>query len=258
MHCRINRREEWVLRMSLERAQAVDARFLTFTYTNEALADGRETLAYVDMQAMWRRVRHDTGPGLRFFSVGEYGSLTLRPHWHCIVCSPRALPGKSTWEKAWDLGYVDVDKREVTSSTCRYVAKYVTKDTRIDGVNVVRMSRDGAIGSVEIRRLARDLAAQGFNVVPAFINYGPKSYTLDATMKRYYSLGIEDAGLKPIPVSRIFDSRRCVTALTRLIASGVERGDEFYVRMQKHGAKAWSASQAFKLSGAALRHIRRS
>ncbi|MGN1183027.1 MAG: hypothetical protein ACI4SR_08495, partial [Faecalibacillus sp.] len=76
---------------------------------------------------------------LRFYACGEYGSKTLRPHYHAIIfgldlddlkCVKKSGTGNDLFEseflqKAWPYGYSLLS--ESNFNTCAYVARYVMK-----------------------------------------------------------------------------------------------------------------------------------
>lgn len=65
---------------------------------------------------------------LRYFAVGEYGSITLRPHYHAIMFNlpfslRHTLELAAYLEKIWQKGFVQVGT--VTSASINYVLKYI-------------------------------------------------------------------------------------------------------------------------------------
>lgn len=105
-----------------------------------------------DWQLFAKRLRKNIGP-FRYFAVGEYGDLNLRPHLHAIIYgqdfhqdrteikatdeqllkrqklfpSPQQFPDhhSKTLEATWGLG--DARLSDVTPSRCAYVARYTHK-----------------------------------------------------------------------------------------------------------------------------------
>jgi len=58
-----------------------DNAFITLTYDNENLPENA-TLVPKDLKDFQKRLRYHANIDLRFFSVGEYGEKTQRPHYH--------------------------------------------------------------------------------------------------------------------------------------------------------------------------------
>lgn len=159
--CRIDRSREWANRMMLELQYHESSYFLTLTYSDGFLPRhwycDQETgeafqsfsLEKRDFQLFMKRLRKQTGQELRFFACGEYGSSSLRPHYHAIVFGLKLddlVPYKrssqgflyfnsETVSKAWSvlddygnripIGFVVV--APVSWETCAYTARYVTK-----------------------------------------------------------------------------------------------------------------------------------
>lgn len=150
--CRMDRRLEWSIRCTHE-AQLYDSNlFVSLDYSPEKLPESR-SLEYRDVQlwlkrlrkAMAQRVRGKgrrmkwkyTGADLknpvRFFLCGEYGSTTLRPHWHAILFNVwfkdqvRLLNGtyqSDLADKIWQNGRCVIG--DVTPQSISYVAGYTT------------------------------------------------------------------------------------------------------------------------------------
>lgn len=98
MGCRIDRSREWANRCLMELQDHPEGGyFLTVTYDDSHVprtwyASGEYgvavpalTLCRRDAQLFFKRLRKNTGQELRYFGCGEYGPLTMRPHYHIIV-----------------------------------------------------------------------------------------------------------------------------------------------------------------------------
>jgi len=137
-------------RIILEMAQYQDNAFLTLTYAEEHLPKGG-TLEPRHLQLFFKKLRKIVEPTrIRFFAVGEYGTRTKRPHYHCALfnypscakpyepksghcnCAPcagvleswRADDGAAR-KKGPIRGNITLGKLEPASAA--YVAKYATK-----------------------------------------------------------------------------------------------------------------------------------
>lgn len=171
MPCRHNRRRIWATRILCEAAQYKDNAFVTCTYADEHLPEGR-TLVPGDMQGFIKRLRrrfeYNTGRKFRFFGVGEYGEKDGRPHYHYMLfnyptCSyRRSRYGKRVedcccWcdgvRDSWGKGHVYLG--EVENDSAGYISGYVTKkmtardDPRLEGryPEFARMSLKPGIGA---------------------------------------------------------------------------------------------------------------
>jgi hypothetical protein len=110
-----------------------DNAFVTLTYDNENLPlDG--SLSTKHLKDWQKRLRYYANIDLRFFSVGEYGEKTKRPHYHAAVFG---LPGCNsgdfkcpcvactTLQNSWQKGHVL--NGTLTKDSAGYIAGYVTK-----------------------------------------------------------------------------------------------------------------------------------
>lgn len=150
--CRIEYSKQWATRMLLENEYSSESHFVTLTYDDEHVPkheyvepDTGEIMTSLslckrDLQLFHKRLRRAFPEGIRFFSCGEYGGRTLRPHYHSIYFNlpisdlqfhKRSSDGKfiyyisPTISEIWGKGHVLIC--DVSFETCAYVARYVTK-----------------------------------------------------------------------------------------------------------------------------------
>lgn len=156
--CRLDYSRSWADRMMLELETAGKGIFITLTYDNDHAHWSQftpideplyATLDKRDCQLFMKslRKRFDGKDGrpfekIRFFLAGEYGSNTLRPHYHAIIFGlglddfhdlvqyGRNELGQSYYisndlSDLWHRGFVLLS--DVSWKTCAYVARYVTK-----------------------------------------------------------------------------------------------------------------------------------
>lgn len=155
--CRLDYSRQWATRCMLELGYHESSYFVTLTYddahvpvsyytapeTGEAFS--AYTLSKRDFQLFMKRLRKSQpDSNIRFYASGEYGSNTLRPHYHAILFGlklddlvpySKTLRGDvlytSDWlQKVWSkdgcpLGHVIIG--EVTWESCAYTARYVLK-----------------------------------------------------------------------------------------------------------------------------------
>lgn len=180
--CRLDYSRQWADRCMLEMQSHEESWFLTLTYdddhlpkTYQARLETGEVIAPVatlvprDLQLFFKRLRFNSGQKIRYFACGEYGSQTMRPHYHAIVFG-LSIPDKVPYAKSalgyqyynsalldatWRQGYVVVG--EATWDTCAYTARYILKKQtgkeaaahyQVLGIEpeFVRMSRRPGIG----------------------------------------------------------------------------------------------------------------
>lgn len=131
--CLQAKRGDWSFRLKQEWKRAPSAHFLSFTYdqqhlpyttveTNGVCFDV-PSLCKRDMQLFFKRLRKACEPvKLRHYTVGEYGGLTSRPHYHSILFG---LPFTmvSQLHDIWQQGNIYVGS--VRDESIHYVTKYV-------------------------------------------------------------------------------------------------------------------------------------
>lgn len=79
------------------------------------------TLSKRDLSGFIKRLRA-RGERIRFFSCGEYGERTVRPHYHAILFGLRK---EASVQACWSKGFARVDP--VTPAAISYVAGYCAK-----------------------------------------------------------------------------------------------------------------------------------
>lgn len=165
VQCRLKRSQDWATRCMLEAKQYPVNWFVTLTYDDLNLPYGsinvvdkdtgevferdslNPTLCKNHLSCFMKNFRsychyHFGHDGVRFFSCGEYGALTSRPHYHLILFNvPEQLQGDlKFWKNTntgdaiftsekldfiWRYGLTCVG--DVTFQSAAYVARYIMK-----------------------------------------------------------------------------------------------------------------------------------
>lgn len=134
--CRNEHARQWAVRITHEAQLWPLSSFVTLTYSDEHLPDNQQ-LYYPHLQNFWKRLRKKVG-ALRYYSVGEYGDKTNRPHYHACIfghafeenriilqTEPFLLWTNKLLQETWGLGHVSVGA--LNYATALYTASYVTK-----------------------------------------------------------------------------------------------------------------------------------
>lgn len=134
--CRVNRREQWKLRMLHEASLHERNCFVTLTYRDEDLPP-YGSLRMSDVSAFIKRLRARVDPvRFRFQFKSEYGPQTFRPHYHGLIFGfdfedrqmlCRTPAGELSYvsellEAAWGLGQCQCS--DLTERSCGYVANH--------------------------------------------------------------------------------------------------------------------------------------
>lgn len=123
--CLSLKRADWSFRIRQEMNEATTSFFLTLTYEDSKLKYGVDpTLCKEDLQLYIKRLREDhrkySDRSLRYYAVGEYGTVTERPHYHIILFNVHRLVQV---QKQWREGFVHIG--DVTPASIHYCTKYV-------------------------------------------------------------------------------------------------------------------------------------
>lgn len=141
--CLRKRQNEWLFRLQQEEKNSLSSAFITLTYENEPLSfNGHATLEPDHLKNFWKRLRKFSSQyqpkhynktknkseftyPIRYMAVGEYGTKTLRPHYHAIVYNlPHFLLKNSLkLPEIWGHGHIDIANAE--SASMRYVIGYI-------------------------------------------------------------------------------------------------------------------------------------
>lgn len=153
--CLANKRQDWSFRLNQELKKSENAHFLTFTYNDSSLPvtsyHEQPTLCKSHVQLLKKRLRQGNlkyAPWpIRYFTVGEYGTETDRPHYHSIVFNLHSEVVNRLHDY-WKFGNSFVGT--VTPASIGYVTKYVInrhKDNPGREPPFSLMSRRPGIGS---------------------------------------------------------------------------------------------------------------
>lgn len=120
--CLINRREDWTIRLIEEAKNYLNTSFITLTYADENLKYGSGNMATLDkqdLQLFFKRLRKKKP--FRYYSVGEYGTKTFRPHYH-IIAFGLDRNDIGLIDSAWSIGNITVT--DINIRRLVYTTKY--------------------------------------------------------------------------------------------------------------------------------------
>ena len=197
--CRLDYSRQWANRCYLESLGSNHTYFITLTYDDDNLPIGKfgnATLVPEDLKKFLKDLRayykyHFNIDNIRFFGCGEYGDLSLRPHYHLIMFNLPIPDLTSDFKymedgqeiitqhvqngyiyyysdiihKIWNKGNILIG--EATWQAMAYVARYVTKKINGNDGDVyealgiesvfVRMSRMPGLGESYFREHYKDI-----------------------------------------------------------------------------------------------------
>lgn len=137
--CRVSHANDWATRCVLESKLYKNNSFITLTYNDENLPKN-QSVNVRDLQLFFKKLRKKLGETkIRYFACGEYGSKTLRPHYHIGLYNYKPADEKifkfnkkrdivytsKEIEKIWGKGFATVG--ELTLESAAYIARYTQK-----------------------------------------------------------------------------------------------------------------------------------
>lgn len=131
--CKLRRVNSWVFRLLQEEKISEHAHFITLTYDTQHVPITNHHymgLCKRDLQLFFKRLRK-SGQTLKYYAVGEYGTIHKRPHYHLIafgLSDVRDYNGElrsDSINKSWGLGDTHIGK--VSSASIAYTCKYINK-----------------------------------------------------------------------------------------------------------------------------------
>lgn len=157
--CRIAKSKIMTSRILIEQMAHAESLFLTLTYERMPLCT---SLCPRHLTLFFKKLRKSIEPiKIRYFAVGEYGELSFRPHYHCILFGIGA-DFKHQITKAWDKGFIHL--MELNKTTARYITGYCTskytneKNCAGRHKEFTRSSnRNGGIGNMGIELIAKKI-----------------------------------------------------------------------------------------------------
>jgi len=161
--CVKRRASAWSFRLMQQEKISTSAVFLTLTYGDKKIQrskNGFLSLCKKDLQVFFKQLRklHEPAfskpprkyvcpiapgkrrfffPGrIKYYAVGEYGSTTMRPHYHVILFNASQKLIQDAWSKFnHELGVYEhlggVHYGTVTGASVGYTLKYVSKEKRV-------------------------------------------------------------------------------------------------------------------------------
>ena len=158
--CKLNKQREWVGRILLEARSHKHSTFTTMTYDEKHVSP----VYYEEMERWQKRFRKElkarTGERCRFYTIGEYGTRTARPHYHSLIFGPSPLISEAILQTTWSKGFVTAFPMQLTHAP--YIARYTTKklqakETPQSFPEFAIMSRKPALGTAYIKIMIESL-----------------------------------------------------------------------------------------------------
>lgn len=196
--CRRYRAKVWTHRIMLEATQHADNSFVTLTYSDENLPEDGSVNPEVT-QKWLKRLRKAIEPlKIRYYLVGEYGTRTMRPHYHAALfgfptCSrgqtelrlERCCAQCDIIKQTWQVGAIQLARIEPASAA--YIGGYVVSKLKRGSIGdkhpeFSRMSNRPGIGAHAMHDVADVLLTydleEKLEDVPCRLRHGTAMYPL--------------------------------------------------------------------------------
>lgn len=219
--CQKKRLDQWALRCVHESSYHEHCCFITLTYDDENLpSDG--SLDHSHFQKFMKRLRKHFSPKLvKYFMCGEYGGLSLRPHFHALLFGVHfndqyeySQSGtvtnfvSPTLSTLWPFGFHTIGALHY--GTARYVAKYSLKRVGEIGISYedlglkpeyLKMSQ--GIGANHALTYNKEMIAHDNFLVNGFKNPVPRYY--EKFISKNELENIKNERVKHMDYSNLFD-----------------------------------------------------
>lgn len=173
IECRLDYARQWAVRCVHEAAMHPKNSFITLTYDDNHVGDGR--LHYDHFQKFMKKLRKLQSEPMGVFVTGEYGEKTKRPHWHAILFNfdfsdhqplrtnerGDRIYTSRTLDRIWAKGMAEIGS--VTFESAGYCARYAAKklchgkDSEHDYQPISKKSSKHAIGKAWLEKNWRDV-----------------------------------------------------------------------------------------------------
>lgn len=184
----------------MEWQAATCAAFITLTFSPETVPSPAE-FTLRPLQLFMKRLRK-TGALIRHFSIGEFGSLTNRPHYHSLVYGWAPPTTGRISVREWPAGHVFAGS--VTPASVRYVMGYLKHDARKGPpplhCNSIEFGKRGLL------KIGFDAARRGevWPDVPLTVSYSGKQFPLTGSTQKWLSEGyVLGGGTLPTQLSSL-------------------------------------------------------
>lgn len=187
--CLTNRRSQWMFRIGQEmKRQMVPGYFLTLTYDEKHVrrtAEGRLSLRFYDIQLYLKRIRKARYYA-KYVCVGEYGPVTVRPHYHMLLWTDAPVDFlASNWKSSVDGSVMGaVYFGELNLASAMYALKYIIqpKQRAVDGVEKTRAQFSKGLGLAFLTSRMYDYLTEDYENPVLFVSVDGRKVSLP----RYY------------------------------------------------------------------------
>lgn len=213
-NCRLKKRRDWIVRNHFENLINPISYVFCLTYSESPIF-----LNYSHLQDFNKRLRY-YGYNFRFFSVGEYGELFGRPHFHVsyygfpklidLYCIQYKSNGYHIYtsdlmNKIWGYGIVRIQIADGDSSQICYTTLYSTKNQSMSYKRLQALCMDKFQISVQELKDYNEAVANGLKP-PNIDKITPfKKFLNSVKEKNTFSLSLGWAGFQPYLDSYIKD-----------------------------------------------------
>ena len=197
IECLNTRVSDWVFRLNAEYAHCYRAIFVTLTYNDDTVPS--KGVSVDDIQKHFKRVRKHLKT-FRYYCTAEYGTKTLRPHYHYIAFTNDNVTLNEFYsiiDSCWSKGFINM--KPLTKGRIIYCIGYLKGQFTPPGMNKVfsLMSRRPAIGyqMLENAQFVKHCQDTDYKYIT---NNGHKMH-----LPRYYKKKLHDVECTPVDIIKV-------------------------------------------------------
>jgi hypothetical protein len=131
--CIKRRTSGWSYRLVKEGEISNTALFVTLTYNTDSVPITQKGFMNLDkthVQKFMKRLRKLTNEKIKYYAVGEYGSIKMRPHYHLILFNADSEKINRAWAlNNHEIGTIYIGS--VNEASIGYTLKYMSKKGKI-------------------------------------------------------------------------------------------------------------------------------
>lgn len=132
-NCIKRRVSGWSFRLIKQSEKSNNPLFVTLTYSNEKVPKtkkGYKTLRKSDVQNFFKRLRKLQTEKIKYYLAGEYGTQTMRPHYHAIIFNTHEHKILRSWTlDGIPIGSIHIGR--VSGASIGYTLKYLSKEGKV-------------------------------------------------------------------------------------------------------------------------------
>ena len=129
--CFVNKRQDWIFRLTEELKVSRNSYFVTLTYNDENLHLIKDEFDCSNVQKFIKNLRYELdrlGIKIKYFYCTERGDKSNRLHHHMLLFTDSSIEIGNYVSNEWKLGFVSLGQCNI--KTIKYTTKYILKNEK--------------------------------------------------------------------------------------------------------------------------------